>query len=189
MSSSEPHGFDPNNYPVWEGAGMEVLISADALQARVAELGAQISADYAGKRPAIVGVLRGSFVFLADLVRSIDVECTVDFLAVSSYGNEQVSSGVVKINHDLTSSITDRHVILVEDIVDTGLTMDYLLDNLATRQPASLAVCSLLHKPARAKVEIDIAYKGFTIEDHFVVGYGLDYQQCLRNLPFIGRRT
>jgi hypoxanthine phosphoribosyltransferase len=168
---------------------MEVLISPSQLQARIAELGAEISKDYAGKRPAVVGVLKGSFVFLADLVRAIDIECTVDFLAVSSYGDAQVSSGVVKISHDLTTSITDRHVILVEDIVDTGLTMHYLLENLSTRQPASLSVCSLLHKPARSKVEIDVAYKGFTIDDHFVVGYGLDYKQCLRNLPFIGRRV
>ncbi|MDP6942865.1 MAG: hypoxanthine phosphoribosyltransferase [Myxococcota bacterium] len=168
---------------------MEVLIGAEALSERVQELGQLISRDYAGKKPAIVAVLKGSFVFLADLVRAIDIECTVDFLAVSSYGNATKSTGVVQITSDITSPVEGRHVILVEDIVDTGLTMQYLLDNLSTRQPESLAVCTLLHKPARTRVEVPIHYKGFTIDDHFVVGYGLDFQQCLRNLPFIGRKV
>ncbi len=189
MSSSESNApFDANSYPVWQGAGMEVLISTETLQARVQELGQAISRDYAGQKPALVTVLKGSFVFLADLVRTIDIECTVDFLAVSSYGNSDTSTGVVQITSDLTASIEGRHVLLVEDIVDTGLTMQYLLKNLQTRNPASVKVCTLLHKPARTRVEVPIHYKGFTIEDHFVVGYGLDFKQCLRNLPFIGRR-
>ena len=181
--------FDIGNYPVWEGSGMEVLISAEAIAQRVQELGQEISRDYAGKKPAIVAVLTGSFVFLADLVRAIDIECTVDFLAVSSYGNATRSTGVVQITSDITSPVEGRHVILVEDIVDTGLTMQYLIDNLATRLPESLKVCSLLHKPARSQVEVPIHYKGFTIDDHFVVGYGLDFKQCMRNLPFIGRKV
>lgn len=189
MSSSENlSNFDPDKYPVWEGSGMEVLISEEDLSKRVHELGQLISRDYAGKKPAIVAVLKGSFVFLADLVRAIDIECTIDFLAVSSYGNGTSSSGVVQITSDITWPVDGRHVLLVEDIVDTGLTMHYLLDNLGTRKPASIKVCTLLHKPARARVEVPIDYKGFTIDDHFVVGYGLDFKQCLRNLPFIGRK-
>jgi hypoxanthine phosphoribosyltransferase len=189
MSSSENlSSFDPEKYPVWEGSGMEVLISEEDLSKRVRELGQLISRDYAGKKPAIVAVLKGSFVFLADLVRAIDIECTIDFLAVSSYGNGTSSSGVVQITSDITWPVDGRHVLLVEDIVDTGLTMQYLLDNLSTRKPASIKVCTLLHKPARARVEVPIDYKGFTIDDHFVVGYGLDFKQCLRNLPFIGRK-
>lgn len=192
MSSSKQNSgeaFDAGNYPVWEGAGMEVLISAEQIASRVQELGAEISRDFAGKTPALVAVLKGSFVFLADLVRNVDIECTVDFLVVSSYGDETSSSGVVKITSDLTTPIEGRHVVLIEDIVDTGLTMKYLIENLETRHPASLSVCSLLHKPARQKVEVPIDYKGFTIDDHFVVGYGLDYAQRLRNLPFIGRKV
>ena len=189
MSSSDNQVLiDMDKYPVWDGAGMEVLISAESLAERIAELGQEISRDYAGKKPAIVAVLKGSFVFLADLVRAIDIECTVDFLAVSSYGDATKSSGVVQITSDITTSVQDRDVLLVEDIVDTGLTMQYLLDNLSTRQPASIKVCTLLHKPARSKVQVPIDYKGFTIDDHFVVGYGLDFKQCLRNLPFIGRK-
>ncbi len=181
--------FDASQYPVWEGAGMEVLLSPEQIAGRVAELGAELSRDFAGKTPAFVAVLKGSFVFLADLVRAVDIECTVDFLVVSSYGDETRSSGVVQISSDLTTPIEDRHVVLIEDIVDTGLTMKYLLQNLASRSPASLSVCTLLHKPARQEVEVPIHYKGFTIDDHFVVGYGLDYAQRLRNLPFIGRKV
>ena len=129
------------------------------------------------------------FVFLADLVRAIDIECTVDFLVVSSYGNDTKSSGVVQISSDLTTPVDGRHVILVEDIVDTGLTMSYLLKNLETRGPESVKVCTLLEKPSRLEVEVPIDYKGFTIDDHFVVGYGLDYRQTMRNLPFIGYKV
>ena len=169
--------------------GLEVLIGDARLPERVTELGQQITGDYRGKRPALVAVLKGSFVFLADLVRAIELDCTVDFLVVSSYGNETRSSGVVQISSDLTAPLEGRDVILVEDIVDTGLTMDYLLRNLGTRGPASLKVCTLLHKPARTQVEVPLDYVGFTIDDLFVVGYGLDYAQSLRNLPFIGHKV
>ncbi len=174
---------------VGEGQDIEVLISAEALAARVAELGRELTRDYAGKDLAIVAVLKGSFVFLADLVRSIDLDCTVDFLATSSYGNETESSGIVRLALDLTAPIEGRDVLLVEDIIDTGLTMKYLLENLETRHPASLKICTLLHKPARNEIEIPIDYKGFTIDDRFVIGYGLDYGQKLRNLPYIGHKV
>jgi hypoxanthine phosphoribosyltransferase len=165
---------------------IDVMMSREAIAARVQELGAQITRDYQGKELVMVGVLKGSFVFFADLVRAIDLPLRTDFLAVSSYGGNTESSGVVKFTQDLARPIADQHVVLVEDIVDTGLTMKYLLENLRTRRPASLSVCSLLEKPDRAKVKIDIAYKGFTIPDAFVVGYGLDYDERYRNLPFIG---
>ena len=181
MSSSDIEAAD--------ALGLEVLIDRETLRARIEALGAQISHEYAGKKPALVAVLKGSFVFLADLVRAIDIECTVDFLVVSSYGNETRSSGVVQITSDLTSPVDGRHVLLIEDIVDTGLTMQYLLRNLGARSPASLKVCTLLHKPARAKAEVPMEYVGFTIEDLFVVGYGLDYAQTLRNLPYIGHKV
>jgi hypoxanthine phosphoribosyltransferase len=172
-----------------DGMTFEVLIDEAELAARVQELGREISRDYKGKKPAIIAVLKGSFIFLADLVRAMDIECTIDFLVVSSYGNDTKSSGVVQISSDLTTPVDGRHVILVEDIVDTGLTMDYLLKNLETRGPESVRVCTLLEKPARLEVEVPIHYKGFTIEDHFVVGYGLDYRQTMRNLPFIGYKV
>jgi len=172
-----------------DGMTFEVLIDEAELAARVVAIGRQISADYEGKKPAIVAVLKGSFVFLADLVRAIDIECTVDFLVVSSYGSDTKSSGVVQISSDLTTPVDGRHVILIEDIVDTGLTMSYLLKNLETRNPASVKVCTLLEKPSRLEVEVPIHYKGFTIDDHFVVGYGLDYAQTMRNLPFIGYKV
>ncbi|MEE2779957.1 MAG: hypoxanthine phosphoribosyltransferase [Myxococcota bacterium] len=166
-----------------------VLLDEETLSARVKELGREISEAYAGKDLAVVAVLKGSFVFLADLVRAIGTECTVDFLAVSSYGNAEKSSGVVQITSDLTSPVEGRDVLLVEDIVDTGLTMQYLLENLGTRRPRSIQVATLLHKPARARVEVPIHYKGFTIEDQFVIGYGLDYKQKYRGLPFIGYKV
>jgi hypoxanthine phosphoribosyltransferase len=165
---------------------VEPLITEEGLARRVAELGARITEDYRGKDLVVVGVLKGSFPFVADLVRQIDLPLRVDFLGLSSYGNGTESSGVVKITSDLTKPIAGKHVLVVEDIVDTGLTMKYLLANLATRQPASVRVCSLLEKPARLRVEVEIAYKGFTIPDEFVVGYGLDYDERYRNLPFLG---
>ncbi|MCB9728182.1 MAG: hypoxanthine phosphoribosyltransferase [Deltaproteobacteria bacterium] len=174
---------------VGEGQNIEVLISAEALAERIAEMGAELTRDYAGKDLAIVAVLKGSFVFLADLVRAIDTDCTVDFLATSSYGNETESTGIVRLALDLTASIEGRDVLLVEDIVDTGLTMKYLLENLSTRHPASLRVCTLLHKPSRTQVEVPIDYKGFTIDDRFVIGFGLDFSQKLRNLPYIGHKV
>lgn len=162
------------------------LIDTARLSARVAELGAEITRDYAGGHLVLVAVLRGSFVFAADLARAIDLPVTVDFMALRSYGDDTRSSGVVQITRDLDQSIEGAHVLVIEDIVDTGLTMDYLLNNLATRSPASVKIASLLHKPARTKVQVPIDYLGFTIEDEFVVGYGLDAAQRFRNLPFIG---
>jgi hypoxanthine phosphoribosyltransferase len=163
------------------------LISADAVAARVAELGAQITKDYAGRTDIVViGVLKGSVIFLADLVRHIALPVLVDFIGTSSYGDATVSSGVVRITQDLSKPIEGKHVILVEDIVDTGHTVHYLLENLATRRPASMKLASLLHKPERAERQIAVDYLGFTIPNKFVVGYGLDVGQKYRNLPFIG---
>jgi hypoxanthine phosphoribosyltransferase len=164
---------------------MKPLIDADTIADRVAELGREITHDFDGKDLVIVPVLKGSYVFAADLVRHIDLDMEVDFLGVRSYGHQQESSGVVQITTDLSSSIEGKHVILVEDIVDTGLTVSYLYENLATRQPASLKIASLLHKPARTRVPVDIDYLGFTVEDVFIVGYGLDYAQKFRNLPYL----
>lgn len=186
---------DPSGPPVWNRTPepFAELISAEAIAARVAQLGAQITADYApliDKADVIVvAVLKGSVVFLADLVRHIALPIKVDFMGTSSYGDETESSGVVQITLDLTKSIEGKHVILVEDIVDTGHTVHYLLANLATRLPASLRLASLLHKPSRQEREVTIDYLGFTIENKFVVGYGLDVSQQYRNLPFIGYVT
>lgn len=165
---------------------LAVLIDQATLQRRIQELAEQISRDYAGKDLALVGILKGSFVFLSDLARALSIECTIDFLGLSSYGHRTTTSGVVQITSDLTSPIEGRDVLVVEDIIDTGLTMRYLLENLSTRKPSSLKVCTLLHKPSRTKVDVPMHYVGFTIEDHFVIGYGLDYADKFRNLPFIG---
>jgi hypoxanthine phosphoribosyltransferase len=166
-------------------ADYRILISEAQLRARIAELGARITGDYAGKKPVVIGVLKGSFVFLADLVRSIDLPLKVDFIGITSYEGTE-STGVVRITQDLSRSVDGKDVLLVEDIVDTGLSMRYLLDNLATRHPASVKVCALLEKPARARVKVPIDYRGFEIEDVFVVGYGLDHDGVGRNLPFVG---
>jgi len=168
---------------------LEVLIDQPTLMARITELGQEISADYAGKDLALVGILKGSFIFLSDLARSLTIECTIDFLGLSSYGHSTTSSGVVQITSDLSAPIEGRDVLVVEDIIDTGLTMRYLLDNLTTRKPKSLKICTLLHKPARTKVEVPVHYKGFTIEDKFVIGYGLDYEDRFRNVPYIGHKV
>jgi hypoxanthine phosphoribosyltransferase len=166
------------------------LISADAIAARVTEMGAQITAEYAplskGADVVLIGVLKGSVIFLADLARHIAVPIYMDFIGISSYGDATVSSGVVQITQDLSRPIEGKHVIVVEDIVDTGHTVHYLLENLATRRPASIKLASLLHKPERAEREVKIDYLGFTIPNKFVVGYGLDISQQYRNLPFIG---
>ena len=167
------------------GSKIEVLIAEADLRARVAALGAQITRDYAGRSLVVVGVLKGSFVFMADLVRAIDLPISVEFIGISSYEGT-TTTGVVKITSDLARPIEGKDVLLVEDIVDTGLTMRYLLDNLATRAPASLEVCALLEKPARARVTIPIRYRGFVIGDEFVVGYGLDWDGRMRNLPYVG---
>jgi hypoxanthine phosphoribosyltransferase len=164
----------------------EVLLSAEALQARVAELGRQLSADYAGRDPVLVSVLKGSIVFLADLIRSMEIPLSVDLLEVSSSGAGPETSGQVRILKDLSRSIEDREVIVVEDIIDTGLTLNYLLRYLGERNPASMRVCCLLDKPARRLAEIEIDYRGFTIPDRFVIGYGLDYDERYRNLPYVG---
>lgn len=165
---------------------IEVMISAEEIAQRCAELGAEITHDFKGETLLVIGVLKGCFVFLSDLVRHIDLDCGIDFLGVSSYGSRTKSSGVVRTTHDLSVPIKDRHVLLVEDIVDTGLTMKYLIDNLQTRQPRSISVCSLLHKPSNQQIEVPLHYIGFTIPDAFVIGYGLDYDESYRNLPYIG---
>ncbi len=163
----------------------EVLVSAQALQARVRELGEQISRDYAGRPLLLVGVLKGAVFFLSDLMRFIEIPVEIDFMAVASYGSATDSSGVVRILKDLDAAIEDRDVLIVEDIVDSGLTLQYLLRNLGSRNPRTLEVCALLTKPARRKVELQARYVGFEIEDRFVVGYGLDYAERHRNLPFV----
>ena len=166
------------------------LISAEAIATRVAELGAQITAEYSPLAKhtdvVVVGVLKGSVIFMSDLVRHIAAPVYVDFIGISSYGDATVSSGVVQITQDLSRPIEGRHVIVVEDIVDTGHTVHYLLENLGTRRPASIKLVSLLHKPDRAERPVTINYLGFTIPNKFVVGYGLDVAQQYRNLPFIG---
>ncbi|MCB9547859.1 MAG: hypoxanthine phosphoribosyltransferase [Myxococcales bacterium] len=172
----------------YDSKQIEVMLSAEEIAARIAALGRQITKDYEGLSGGlvIVGVLRGCFMFLADLARAIDLPLEVDFLGVSSYGEAQESSGVVRMTQDLSRPVAGKHVLVVEDIVDTGLTLKYLLENLATRHPASVKVAALLHKPARTRVENPIDYLGFEIPDRFVIGYGLDYESKLRNLPFIG---
>jgi hypoxanthine phosphoribosyltransferase len=163
-----------------------VLLSAEQIAARTRELGAQISQDYAARSLVLVPVLKGSFVFAADLARAIEGPLRIDFLGVRSYGAGTESSGVVQITHDLARPIEGEDVLLVEDIVDTGLTVAHLMSLLQTRGPRSVRVCALLHKPSRARVAAAVDYLGFTIEDRFVVGYGLDYDERYRNLPYIG---
>jgi hypoxanthine phosphoribosyltransferase len=164
----------------------EILISQAQLSAKVQELGEQISQAYAGKDLVLISVLKGAVVFLADLIRAITIPLTIDFMAISSYGGQQGASGRVRIVKDLDQDIAGRHVLVVEDIVDTGLTLGYLLRILQARHPASLQVCTLLERPRLRIVDLPIAFRGFDIPDRFVVGYGLDYQQRYRQLPFIG---
>jgi len=164
----------------------EILLDSSTVANRVAELGAQLTADYTGRTPVLVSVLKGAMVFLADLMRAMDLPTSIDFMEVSSYGAATESSGQVRILKDLSKPIEGRDVIVVEDIIDTGLTLNYLLGYLADRQPASIKICCLLDKPARRLAEIDIDYIGFTIPDRFVIGYGLDYDERYRNLPYIG---
>lgn len=163
----------------------EVLIEPTDLAKRVAELGEMVSRDYPGMNPLLVGVLKGAVFFMSDLARHVTVPCEIDFMAVSSYGAATTSSGVVRLLKDLDTPIEGRHVIIVEDIIDSGLTLDYLLDMLRSRKPASIEVCALLVKPEKAEVEIDCRYVGFEIPNRFVVGYGLDYAERYRNLDFI----
>jgi hypoxanthine phosphoribosyltransferase len=163
-----------------------VLIPAEDLRARVDELGLQIRRDYAGRTPILVGVLKGAVVFLADLMRAIEAPCECDFIALSSYGASTRSSGIVELTKDLSQPIEGRDVLIVEDIVDTGRTLTYLLRNLETRQPRTVRVCALLDKVSRREVPVELDYVGFEIPDEFVVGYGLDFAGLYRNLPYIG---
>ena len=163
----------------------EVLVQKDALEHRVRQLGAEISADYGGRNPLLVGVLKGAVFFLSDLMRRIEIPCEVDFMAVASYGSSTDSSGVVRILKDLDTAIEGREVLIVEDIVDSGLTLQYLLRSLGARDPASLEVCALLVKPERRKVELPIRYVGFEIPNRFAIGYGLDHAERHRNLPYV----
>ncbi len=165
---------------------ISTMITQEQIQARVKELGLEIAAEYKDRPLVLVCVLKGSFIFAADLARAIDLPLRVEFLGVRSYGEGTESSGVVQITQDLSKPIAGEDVLFVEDIVDTGLTIAHLMDLFRTRQPRSVKVCSLLHKPARARVAVKVDYLGFTIEDKFVIGYGLDFAERYRNLPFIG---
>ena len=163
-----------------------ILFTEEQVKARVRELGEQISRDYEGKNPVFVGILKGSFIFMADLVRTVTIDCTVDFMAVSSYGNSTSTTGAVKINKDLSEDIEGKHVILVEDILDSGITLNYLSKYLKNRNPASLAIVTLMDKPARRIAPVQPDYCGFEVPDEFLLGYGLDYAERFRNVPFIG---
>jgi hypoxanthine phosphoribosyltransferase len=163
----------------------EILISAEQIDAKVKEMAAQIARDYRDKPPVLVGVLNGAFVFLADLIRHLDIPCTIDFVSWSSYGKDTSSSGVFRIMKDLETNVESKHVLIVEDIIDTGLTLHYLLDNIRSRKPASVKVAALLDKPSRRRIEASADYLGFQIPDAFVVGYGLDFAQRYRALPYI----
>lgn len=164
----------------------EVLLNSEDIKQRVAELGRQISEDYKGKDLVLVGILRGAFVFLADLIREMSISAETDFIAISSYGSSSTTSGVVRILKDLDEDIEGRHVLIIEDILDTGLTLNYLLKNLSSRRPESLEICSFIVKEGKQSVKINLKYLGYTVPNRFVVGYGLDYAQRYRNLPFIG---
>jgi hypoxanthine phosphoribosyltransferase len=178
MSAAEKQSFiyDPN---------LKVLIDSERLQARVREIGQQITRDYAGKNLHLVGVLKGACVFLSDLMRAIDLPLSLDFIGISSYGAATKSSGEVRITKDLDMSLAGKDVLIVEDIIDTGLTLNYMANNFRSREVSSLAIAALLDKPERHEIYIDAQYIGFTIPNHFVVGYGLDVGELYRNLPFI----
>jgi hypoxanthine phosphoribosyltransferase len=169
-----------------EAGVQEILIDEATLQARIAELGAEITRDYEGREPLLVGVLKGAIFFMADLMRRIELPCEVDFMAISSYGAGIDSSGVVRILKDLDASIEGRNVLIVEDIIDSGLTLSYLLRNLEARRPASLEICALLTKPERRANDVQCRYIGFEIPNRFVIGYGLDFAERYRNLPYVG---
>jgi len=164
----------------------EILISADELQGRIRELGREITEDYAGRDLLLVGVLKGAVFFMADLMRHLKVPCEIDFMAISSYGASTDSSGVVRILKDLDINIEGRHVLVVEDIIDSGLTLSYLVRNLESREPESLEVCALLTKTARREIDVEVRYVGFEIPNKFVIGYGLDFAERYRNLPYVG---
>ncbi len=190
MNQRSPASGDETSPLVYYGGTPDpvlgrILVTEDEVKARVAGLGKEITADYADRPPLLVGVLKGAFLFMSDLARAIDLPVELDFMAVSSYGSATTTSGVVRIIKDLDSDLTDRHVLIVEDIVDSGLTLAYLRKNLAARHPASLEVCSLLVKEGLQKVDPDLRYVGFRIPPVFVVGYGLDVEERYRNLPFV----
>ncbi|NMB28016.1 MAG: hypoxanthine phosphoribosyltransferase [Tissierellia bacterium] len=163
----------------------EVLLTSEEIDARVKELGKQISEDYKGKNLMLVGILKGAVIFMAELAKSIDMPILMDFMAVSSYGKSSTSTGVVRIIKDLDCSIEDKDILIIEDIIDTGLTLSYLTDNLQKRGAKSVKICTLLDKPDRRKAKVPVHYRGFLIPDEFVVGYGLDYAEQYRNLPFV----
>lgn len=164
----------------------ETLLTKEEIEQKVEELGKILSAEYAGKRPLLVCVLKGALIFVADLARAMEIPLEVDFMAVSSYGVSTKSSGVVRILKDLETGIEGRHVLIVEDIIDTGLTLNYLIENLKSRKPASIKICTLLDKPTRRRVQLKPDFCGFEIPDKFVIGYGLDFSEIYRNLPYIG---
>jgi hypoxanthine phosphoribosyltransferase len=164
----------------------EILIDAESLRGRIGELGEEISAHYAGREVLLIGVLKGAVFFMADLMRHLTVPCEVDFMAISSYGAQTDSSGVVRILKDLDINIEGRHVLVVEDIIDSGLTLSYLMRNLESREPASLEICALLTKPERREIEVPVRWIGFEIPNKFVIGYGLDFAERYRNLPYVG---
>jgi hypoxanthine phosphoribosyltransferase len=180
------HYPPPEAYGVLSEGISQILFSAEKIQARVLELGTEISRDYNGTRPLLIGVLKGVFPFMADLIRAITVPVEVDFMAIASYSSSTREQGFVRLQKDLEEPLNGRHVLFVEDVIDTGLTLSYLLRNLKARGPASLHVCTLFEKPQRRLVNIPIHYKGFDLPDKFVVGYGLDYRELYRNLPYVG---
>ncbi|MBC7087378.1 MAG: hypoxanthine phosphoribosyltransferase [Tissierellales bacterium] len=163
----------------------EILITEEEIKKRVKELGDEISKDYIGKEPVVLGILKGAVVFLSDLIREIKIPINIDFMAVSSYGKSSVSTGEVRIIKDLDYSVEDKDIIIVEDIIDTGLTLGYLKELLVKRGAKSVKICTLLDKPERRKIEIDVDYMGFKIPDEFIIGYGLDYNEKYRNYPFV----
>jgi hypoxanthine phosphoribosyltransferase len=169
-----------------EAAVEDVLIDEIALQNRIAELGEEISADYAGRDLLLIGVLKGAVFFMADLMRRLTVPCEIDFMAISSYGASTDSSGVVRILKDLDINVEARHVLVVEDIIDSGLTLSYLVRTLEARNPATLEICALMTKPGRREIDVDVRYVGFEIPNRFVIGYGLDFAERYRNLPYVG---
>ena len=185
------HGDVPSSVTRAHGAELEravteVLIDRDVLQRRIHELGEEISSDYAGRDLLLIGVLKGAVFFMADLMRNLTIPCEIDFMAISSYGDSTDSSGVVRILKDLDINIEGRDVLIVEDIIDSGLTLSYLMRNLEAREPASLEICALLTKPERREIDVPVRYVGFEIPNRFVIGYGLDFAERYRNLPYVG---
>ncbi len=180
------HFLPPEAYSELIDGISKIIISADEIEQRVAEMGREISRDYEGCRPLLIGVLKGVFPFMADLLRAITIPVQVDFMSIASYSATSRNRGVVRLQKDLEETIQDRHVLFVEDVIDTGLTLSYLLRQLKARQPATLKVCTIFDKPDRRLIRIPIHYKGFDLPSKFVVGYGLDYRELYRNLPFVG---